>query len=466
VSIVLASNAGGCTVNQFLCAVPNAVGNVVQGAQNVANGVAQTANFWSDPWGNTFYTLQGAAKGLADTVMPALSSAALPDLNAQWFLNVYAVSFALAIFAAVVILFPQFVRTARGLQSGRELTDSVGIYFPLFLIGAMFGPALGIVLVNFVGSLTNVLIHWGIASSTEQVASQFQTMITDADPTGIAGGAPVAAFLMLCMLIGLGMVVLMLIVMLVTLYFSGVLIPLSLVWIIDPGRRQFGMKLTSLWIGILLSHPLLFLVLGAAYDMAAASVSAFGNNAGLQSLVSLVVSIISLLIAALSPLMLLKFAPVIPHGSATPQRTSTQVQPIGSPDLSDAGRRYRLPSSDPEAQSSSAPTLRTAAPAAEPEVPLGGTGLAGATARSGAGADAATIGAGTGASAGAGAGAAAGAGGAETLAATGAAESATGVGAAIGVPTLIAAAAAKTAQKGMQVTQAAGDQAASHMEDS
>ena len=326
------ASSGGCSGN-IVCDVAN-------GVSNIANGIGQAASFWTDPWGNTFKALQSAASSLANNVLPALSSAAMPDLTASWFVNAYRVSFALAIFVAVVLLFPQFVRTARGQQAGRELVDSVGIYFGLFLVGAMFGPALGVVLVNFFNSLSDVLIGWGIQGSTNQVVSQFQTMINNTDPTGMAGGIVVATFLMFCMLLGLLIVVLMLIVMLVTLYFAGVLLPLSLVWIIDPNRRAFGMKLAGVWIGVLASHPLLFLLLGFTYNMTAANVSAFGNNASLQSLVTLAVAVIALFLAAASPLMLMKFAPVIPVGAANPGQVSRQSQSIGAPSLHDATTRY------------------------------------------------------------------------------------------------------------------------------
>ena len=128
-------------------------------------------------------------------------------------------------------------------------------------------------------------------------------MIANADPVGITGGVPIAVLLMLCMLLGLLPVFLMLIVQLVTLYFTGVLLPLGLVWIIDPSKRAFGMKIVSVWIGILAAHPLLFFLLGFAFTIMANSVATFGNNASLQSLVTLSVAVIALFIAALSPLL-------------------------------------------------------------------------------------------------------------------------------------------------------------------
>lgn len=52
------------------------------------------------------------------------------------------------------------------------------------------------------------------------------------------------------------------------------------------------------------------------------------------------------------------------------------------------------------------------------------------------------------------------------LAAAGAAETSTGAGAAIGIPTLVLAAGATVASKGVQLTEAAGQQATAALDDS
>jgi type IV secretion system protein TrbL len=141
----------------------------VGGVQNTVNGVAGAVSYWSDPWGNTYKALRDAANGLAGQLLPQLTSATLPDLSLDWFVGAYRVSFAAAIFGAVLLLIPQILRTARGLQSGREVLESIGLFFPLFLIGAMFGPAIGLLLVNFFHALSTSLSTWGISSSLDVV---------------------------------------------------------------------------------------------------------------------------------------------------------------------------------------------------------------------------------------------------------------------------------------------------------
>ena len=434
--------------NDILCAV-GGIGDAIGGA----------VNYWQDPFGNTFKALKDAAGGLAKDVLPALTKATLPDLSAQWFLSAYAIAFATAILAAIVLLIPQFVRTARGTMAGRDLLESIGLYFPLFLVGAMFGPMFGYILVNFFHALSNVFIAWGVAGSYNQVIGQMESMIDATDPATLTGGVFIACILMLLMVLGLFLVVLMLIVQLVTLYFTGVLIPLGIVWIIDPTRRSFGLRLVQVWLGILAAHPLLFFLLGFAFNMMAGSIVTLGDNAPLQTLVTFLVAIIALFMAALSPLLLLKFAPILPTGMGGTSGPALAGSTIGSNNLTDATHKYGH-SSNGDSDSSRTST-RSTSDAESSTVSAGGGGLSEvAASRAADGAAGAAGEAGAGAGVGAGAAASA-----EGLAAAGAAESATGVGAAIGVPTLMAAVAVGAAEKARAIGEAASDQAVAPMDD-
>ncbi|MEA9986080.1 hypothetical protein [Subtercola sp. RTI3] len=461
----------------------NIVCDAIGGAIGVVNGVSGAVSFASDPFGATFKYLKDAANGLTNDILPALTTATLPDLNVDWFINAYRISFATAIFVAVLLLIPQFLRTARGTMAGRDLVESVGLYFGLFLVGAMFGPAFGAVLVTFFHSLSDVFIAWGIQNSTTTVIAQFQTMIANSDPAGITGGVVVAILLMACFVIGMFLVLLMLIVQLVTLYFTGVLMPLGLVWIIDKTKRSFGLKLVRLWIGLLAAHPLLFFLLGFTFSMTSSSVSTFGSsNVSLQKLVTLVVAILSLFMAALSPLLLMKFAPVIPAGTGGTQGPSLSGggNTIGSKNMNDAMEQFgsnkgRSSSSEPS-ESDDAYTVRSSSAGNSGSSAQGGSLSEAAASRAaassgetvGAGSSAATAassGAAGGAAGAAGSAGAAGAGAAEGMAAAGAAESATGVGAAIGIPTIAAAAVAAGAQKGVDVAKVGGEHAIAAMDE-
>lgn len=449
--MVLASTPCDNPLNCVVAGVGGAV-NTVGGA---VNGVAGAVSYWSDPWGNTYKALRDAANGLATQLLPQLTSATLPDLSLDWFVGAYRVSFAAAIFGAVLLLIPQILRTARGLQSGREVLESIGLFFPLFLVGAMFGPAIGLLLVNFFHALSTSLSTWGISSSLDVVNKRFSEMLSEKDPLAIAGGVPVATLLMLLMLCGLFFVLLVLVVQLVTLYFVGVLIPLSLLWIIDPQRRAFGMRLVGLWVGVLAAHPLLFFLLGVAFNMLGGSINFLGNDASLQKLVQLLAAVIAMFIAAASPLLLMKFAPVIPVGFGGTQGPSVQPGSWGPNSMSEALDRYRSKADDSGTSSGQANFN-----------PSGGYGSGASSGGGGSLSAAAASRAGTSTGASPGGSAAGGGAAVEGLVGAGTAESATGVGAAIGVPTLIAAGAMMAGSVAVGVTQTASDHAIATMDSS
>lgn len=453
-----------CVLGKCVSDVVEGAAGVVGGAKDAVDSATSFASFWTDPFGNTFRALQEGAHSLANDVLPALSHATMPDLTREWWVTAYGVSFALAFFVMIFLLFPGILSAARGRSSGQDLFEQLTVYVPLFLAGSIFGPPLGIFLVKFFGAVTDAVASWGIVSSADAVTAQMTDMLADGDASGIAGGTVVGIFLMLCMLLGLILVVLMLVVQLVTLYITGILFPLGWVWIVHKPTRGFGYKIVFVWIGILASHPLMFLLLGVAYSMIAGQTSVFADVPSLQRLVTLAVSILALFVAGTAPFTLMKFAPVMPFGNnaqgpSSPGSSSSST--IGDRDLSESRGRNSIDSSDAGVEDSrSAPNSRYddagTAPTSGPSV-RGGAGAsetgatgAGSTseatsgAASGGAAEAdaaaasrAPVGAGTTAGAGAGAGAAAEAGagagaGASGAAAAGATAAEAGAGAAVG----------------------------------
>ncbi|WP_395405574.1 hypothetical protein ACHMXB_21360 (plasmid) [Arthrobacter sp. UC242_113] len=483
--------------------VDAAVG-VVKATKPAADAVGGVVNFASDPLGAIFKATRDGARGLANDLLPALSKATEPDLSVDWFIKAYAISFALAIVVWGFLLLFQFIAVARGALAGQEFVEVLTTKTALFFGGALFGPLIGVMLVKALGGLSESLISWGIVSSSERMLATMDSMLKT-DAAAFPGGVIVGIGLMVCMIVGLFVVVIMLAVMLVTLYFSGVMAPLGMVWFTSAKHGSFGRKIPLLWFGILACHPLLFFMLGIAYNMIAASASWMKWSDGLGTLMNIIASFIALMIAGLAPMMLMKFAPVIPSGaggqngpSLTPPQkeygpqnmrdvkdmnradstgdsgtqgdSSSQESGLASQDTAASGedgslvRKLRELNGGSQADAASSPD---AAPVT-PTTPIGPGPKAGVGAGAEAGAGGAASGVGA---AGAGAGGVA-AGGAETMAVAGAAESATGAGAAIGIPTLLAAGAMAAAEKAKDMGETAarlgaagGEYAAGGMDD-
>ena len=477
-TVILAAAGDEKCSNWASCAVDKGkevIGGAVNGTKDAINGARDVGNFLSDPAGDTYKALRDSAKNLSENVLPALTHATLPDLSAEWFINAYRISFGMAVFVFVILLIPQFVNTARGRQSGADLVETLTLYGPLFIVGAMFGPALGAFLVSFFGALSDSLIRTMLSTTAADIVDQMTKVIGNDDGEGIVGGAVFGSILMFGMVIALGLAFVVLVVQLITLYFSGVLFPLGWVWIVDKKKRGFGSKIPYVWLGVLASHPLLFFLLGVTFSFVGSNITIFAGQPTLQKTVSLFVSMLCLLIAALSPLLLFKFAPILPMGGAS----SEGGPQIGANSAQEADKQYSPPAADAGGNSGgdgdSTPSDSTPSSSGNSSSSAGGgngsqSGTAGGQEETAATSikDAAAAGSKTGAGA-SGGGAAAGAeaaGSAEGGAmAAGAAESSTGVGAVVGIPTMLAAGAKVAADKGNDIATASADMASAPVED-
>jgi hypothetical protein len=322
------------------CLLPNAAVSAVHTTVSVAHGAAAAGSFVAHPFEHMNRTLQKAASGLVTDVLPGLEKVTRPDLSRAWFAHAYAGAFAIALLAFVVLVGWNFVQRARGRIGGEELVESLFLYGPLFLAGAVFGPAAGAFLLRFTGALTDsVTSFFGTSGSPTGSTSRLQEIIAAATPTGITGGAVVGVLFLLALVLALVMVFMVLLVMSVTLYLTGVIAPLSLVWLVHPHRRGRGLKVVNVWVGICFSHVLLFFLLGAVFSMFtdlpfthtfapgggahtanAAASSATPGGSPFAELVALAVAVIALFTAVLSPLGFLRFAPVAPTAAPATSR--------------------------------------------------------------------------------------------------------------------------------------------------
>lgn len=301
-----------------LPSIPDLIG----GAADVIGGVV---NFWTDPFGNMYKAGRAAVTGLSRDVVPAITGSTLPDLTLPSFLSAYRVSFALSLLLAVVLLMAQFVRVARGKMSGQDLFESIALYFPGFLVGVSFGPAFGLLLVEFVRSLTRSIIDWAYGGTVDQMVNTLVGIAPD-DPTRIAGGAYIGFMVVWSMAIGMLVIPLIFVFQLVVQYFAGILIPLAVVWVVDHGRRSGGTAAIQLWVGMLFVQPLLFLMLGFAFRLNVDAVGQWGND-GFKNLVGLLIAVIAIFLAVFAPFVLIAWGKK--HLAGAPASDSIPTRPVG-----------------------------------------------------------------------------------------------------------------------------------------
>ncbi|WP_454112682.1 hypothetical protein [Microbacterium maritypicum] len=343
--------------------------------------IGGVVNFWSDPWGNMYAAGREAVMSLAGTVIPAITESTLPDLTLPSFLSAYAVSFALSILVAILLLVGQFVRTARGRMSGEELFESVAMYFPGFLVGISFGPAIGVMFVELIRALSRSIIEWTYGGTVLEMVDTFGKVALE-DPSLIAGGAYIGFLIIWAMAIGLLIVVCLFVFQLVILYFSGVLIPLAVVYIVDQQRRSGGMAAVKIWIGLLLIHPTLFFMLGFAFRLTIDSIGQWGDD-GFKNLVMLLVAMIAIFLAEIAPFVLVSWATKHLAGQSSSGSASPSM-PIGAQSLGSArtsGSSTAAPRSTQAVRANATPANAQGATAS-----IGAKGVSGGGAAAGRGA--------------------------------------------------------------------------------
>lgn len=306
----------------------------------VPDDVKEFFAFWDDPFKAMYTAGREALVDLTGTLMKNVSELTLPDLTLPAFIETYAVSFALSFFVAVLLLMFQLLRVARSRQSVRDFFESVSIYFPLFIGGMMFGPAIGIIIVDFVRALSNVMIDFAYSGSVDQMADTLENVFVE-DPSLILGGAQTAWALVWGQVFGTMILAFFFIGQMVVLYFSGVLIPLTVVLLVDAGKRGAGTVAIVFWIGILFVHPLLFLLQGLAFRLVVASVSDWGDD-GWRNLVNILVAICAQFLAVFAPFLLIPYIKKMVDGSGNTSSGGAAAAGtvIGAGTLAAAGMRH------------------------------------------------------------------------------------------------------------------------------
>lgn len=278
----------------------------------VTSGVSSAIGFANDPLGYIAQKMGSAASGLVTVVLPAVEELTHPDLGQKWFINAYEFTFALAIFVFVLFLGNLFVQRSRRQVSGDEMIETLTFYVPAFFIGVVFGPLIGTAILSFTGALTDVVVSSQLTPSVDQTIATLNSTINGGDPATITGGSIIAIVFFAFLILALLIVFVALLVMLVALYLTGAIFPLSLVWLVNPANRQRGYKIISVWIGVCFSHVLVFLMLGLAFRIVSSAGQEINGDPSVLELANLAVATIALFMAGLSPLALLKFAPIGP----------------------------------------------------------------------------------------------------------------------------------------------------------
>lgn len=332
-----------------------------------------------DPGKWLFDSLQDFIVGILETVLPWLTSALKPDFSAQWFLQAYMVSFGISVLVMGILALTSLVGRARRRTPGRSVIDSLFVMMPAFIIGAMFGPAIGIAVINLLYALIDSIVLWGFGSTVTDVYTQLGERWASTDIDDFAGGVIAADLTLLIMSVAMIGAVLVYVVQLATTYLMGSVGPLGWVWIIDPRTRRFGSRVPVLMLGILASPVLLFLLLGFAVKFMGGLLfeSTVAGQDGAVVLVNFGTTAVLFCLAVFAPLSLLKIGKLANPGGGAGSMSNAAAPNLPTPsahELANRGARdQREHANTPDTQPASNGSPSPTAPSQAGTAPAGTT---------------------------------------------------------------------------------------------
>ncbi|WP_182066373.1 hypothetical protein [Curtobacterium sp. ME12] len=428
------------------------ISGVFAKGKGAVEGVKKGIEFAQDPLGFITQQMQDAVHAVAGVLIPWLLSALHPNYDAQWWLKSYAVSFSISMFVLAVQLLIITSRRRKGSLGAKEMLESIFIAAPAFLIGAAFGPVIGIALTKVFTAAGDSIAAWAVNSTTQEFFTKIAELAAADDAGALLNSAIVSMFVLGTLFLSLLGVAFIFIIQLATQYLVGAVLPLGFVWIVNPDTRKIGKAVPIIWVVIGLTQVALILLVGLAFRaINGISITADPGTLGklvnpIQTFVNLAVPAVISFIVVFAPLSMLKFIPR-PGGGGGTSRTSGFTPPQVAPQIPNTPSHapqtaHQTAASQPTGQSGGGGAVNATASAAS-TAGKHAAGAAGAAGKAGA------AGAGAGAAGGAGAAAAAG-------------TASTGVGAPLAVGMLLANSALKVAQQASQAASTAAEQAVEH----
>lgn len=242
------------------------------------------------------------------------------DPNADWFRTQWAA------FGGIGILVLAFMvmRTVRDYGDGKitaeEATHAIVGFGPLGLVLVLFGPPLGHFLNVQITGLTQGIIKF--------TAGSLLAFANATDFSGVTSGGvfgPVAGIILFgLLLLGCWSVLVLFVVQSTALGLIGAGLAVAIGFIVHPLWRKRAVTMGATYLGIALSKPLLFLILGFVMAMIGAqSPVKDGTDDALAN--GLKILTVGLILATIgfSPATLFKYMPLLPKGGDSVQHHSS-----------------------------------------------------------------------------------------------------------------------------------------------
>lgn len=308
------------------------------GGQAVTTAV-KVISFAEDPLGFLADKMGQGASGIMSWIADTANNATSADLTNNWWVDAYRKAFAIAIILFGALTMWNMVELGRHKIGPEEFASTITTRAWGFFAGVIFGPALAQFMIQGAGLLSRAIIaSMPGYNGGKMDATTVNQSIQGASEGKIIGGVFIAFLLLLMVCICAIFLFVSLAVQTFAIYAAGAVFPIAFTWIINVKHRGGSMKIPFVVLGIIFGRPLLFFIVGLVMAMARASIVQTSDDAA-RNLAMVIMVGVGLAIAAFSPLLLLKFAPVIPTGTS---HGTGHAASVSSPGVASPGVTGRL----------------------------------------------------------------------------------------------------------------------------
>lgn len=233
------------------------------------------------------------------------------DPSSPWFLATYGASTGLGLMVMALMSILMISRTASGGGGREDLQEALFKQLPLGVFLAVFAPAIATVLHTTVNKMTSGIAAWQsdyIGSAITKLAA-----LSQVTAVMIPGGAGVGTIVFGLLIFGTGAVFVGFALQSVALPLSGLVAGIAWGMRVHPKWRTKAARPVYTYIGIELSRPLLYFLLGGAFGLIDGNLSLPAMKAGGMPLLGqIVVVIVTLIVIGFAPFAMLKYAPLLP----------------------------------------------------------------------------------------------------------------------------------------------------------
>lgn len=291
---------------------------VVQAFAWAWDTTSATARFVTDPqsviddWANSS---KDSAVELSARVLDGLATVGRFDPAADWFLRWYAMSTGIGVIVMGAMTLLALWRAAAKGETIKTISADLFGYMPAGVLLMLFAPMFATLMVTVANDASDAITRAAGPDMGEMITN-LQRFSGELTATDLAGGVLVGLILFLLLIAGALAVFFGLLMHQVALPMLAIASGIGFGMWVHPNWRKKALRPVLVFIAIVFSKPLLFLMLATLTGLLNSALTDGGaGQESLGTLGQLCLVVVAFLVAGLAPWTLLRYAPLLPSRS-------------------------------------------------------------------------------------------------------------------------------------------------------